>query len=217
MITSPMKNPGNTAVCIAGSKTVDDWNTFRPTLVVGGNAEPWREAFGDYFHARVFLRYLNPIRTLQENGTFEGEGFSIVAIQCTLIEFLESTIQGRLYRYRRLSDPPLAPHEYSNSSDLFISFLTTRQPFAKDFSPQLAREFYEGVRCGLLHEARTKNGWTIWAKSPTGQVVSAAPNIVYRDNFQTALLDLIKWYRGALSADRVVQEAFIRKFDSLCR
>jgi len=186
-------------------------------LMPGGEPDRWCEAFDDYFHARIFLRYLNPIKILQENGTFQGEGFSIVAIQCTLIEFLESTIQGRLYRYRRPGDPPLAAHEYSNSGELFVSFLSTRQPFARDFNPQLARAFYEGVRCGLLHEARTKGGWTIWAKSPAAQVVSAAPNIVYRDNFHAALLEFIDWYKGALPSDKALQEAFIRKFDSLCQ
>jgi hypothetical protein len=48
---------------------------------------------------------------------------------------------------------------------LIISFLMTRTPFKEDFKTEnMARDFYEGVRCGLLHEARTKNGWTIWAK-----------------------------------------------------
>lgn len=212
-----MKAPGDTSVYIAGSKTVNDWKAFRARLASGGDANRWREAFDDYFHARLLLRYLNPIKVLQENGTFQGEGFSIVAIHCTLIEFLESTVQGRIYRYRRPSDPPLGPHEYSNSGDLFISFLSGRQPFAKDFDNLLARDFYEGVRCGLLHEARTKGGWTIWAKSPAANIVSAAPKIVYRDNFHAALLEFIEWYKGALPSNRALQEAFIRKFDSLCQ
>lgn len=153
-------------VYIAGTKTVADWNAFRPGLALGGDRAVWTEAFQSYFHARLSLRYLDPIRVLQDNGTYQGEGFSIVAIQCTLIEFLESTVQGRSYRYRRRGDPPVGPHEYSNSSELFVSFLSTRQAFAKDFDAQLAHDFYEGVRCGLLHEARTKGGWTIWAKRP---------------------------------------------------
>jgi hypothetical protein len=111
----------------------------------------------------------------------------------------------------------LGAHEYSNSGDLFISFLSGRQPFAKDFSKLLARDFYEGVRCALLHEARTKGGWTIRAKSTVANVVCAAPKIVYRDNFHAALLEFIEWYKGALLSDRVLQEAFIRKHDSLCQ
>jgi hypothetical protein len=107
-------------------------------------------------------------------------------------------------------------HEYSNSSDLFVRFLSTRTPFSKDFDAQLAREFYENVRCGLLHEARTKGGWTIWAKGPVGTLVSAANKVVYRDNFHSGLLEFIEWYKSALVADVSLQEAFLRKFDSLC-
>lgn len=92
----------------------------------------WREAAKDYFHQRLFSRYLEPIGVLQDHGTYTGEGFSIAAIQCTLIEFLESTVQGLTYRYRR-GATTLGPYEYSNSKDLFVSFLKTRDPFSNDF------------------------------------------------------------------------------------
>jgi hypothetical protein len=200
---------------IAGWKTAGDWDVFRASLVLGGDPERWQEAFDEYFRTRLNLRYLNPIKLLQCHGTFQGEGFSILAIQCTLIEFLESTVQGTNYRYLRKQET-LGPHEYSSSSELFVHFLCTREPFVNDFDDALAKDFYAGVRCALLHEARTKNGWTIWAKGPVGAVVDRAKRIVYRDNFQTALEEFMTWYEAALRSDAVLQEAFIRKFDSLC-
>jgi hypothetical protein len=203
-------------VYIAGSLTADNWKETRKTLAGSNDAGCWRKALHDYFDTRLRLRYLDPIRILQENGTFQGEGFSIAAIQCTLIEFLESTVQGRNYRYRHNGDPPLGPYEYSNSSDLFVQFLTTRTPFDAEFDPALARKFYENVRCGLLHEARTKGGWTIWAKGFTGKIVLRDEKIIYRDDFHSALLRFIDWYKDALINDASLQEAFIRKFDSLC-
>ena len=145
-----------------------------------------------------------------------GEGFSIAAVQCSLIEYLESTIQGKSYRYRRDGDPPLGQYEYSNSGSIFESFLMNRPPFDGEFPQQLARDFYVSVRCGVLHEARTKNGWTILAKSKTGQIIDATLKIVYRDNFQSGLLRFVKWYKGELPSRRDLQEAFLRKFDSLC-
>jgi hypothetical protein len=90
------KGPGD--VNIAGSKTIDDWKACRAALVPGNDPARWQEVFDSYFYARLSLHYLEPIRVLQENGTFRGEGFSIVAIQCSLIEFLESTVQGISYR-----------------------------------------------------------------------------------------------------------------------
>jgi hypothetical protein len=202
---------------IAGWKTSEDWTAFRVTLVPGGVPDLWQTVFTEYFYGRLASRYLEPIKVLQDNGSFQGEGFSIVAIQCSLIEFLESTVQGTCYRYRRRNEPPPGPYEYSDSGELFVQFLTNRQPFARDFDRDTARDFYESVRCGLLHEARTKNGWTIWAESPTQNVVNANERIVYRNDFQAAILEHIQWYKAMLCSDAAVQEAFIRKFDSLCQ
>jgi hypothetical protein len=203
-------------VHIAGSLTIDDWKAFRAKLAPGADPKLWQDAFTDYFHTRLRLRYLEPIKVLQDNGTFLGEGFSIAAIQCSIVEFLESTVQGKTYRFVRKGDPGLGHYEYSSSSDMFMSLLTKRDPFKAEFTETIARDFYEGVRCGLLHEARTKNGWTIWAKSAANSVIDANRKIVYRDNFQAALLAFVDWYRGAIAGDRALQEAFIRKFDSLC-
>jgi hypothetical protein len=205
-------------VHIAGSLTTDDWNDFRATLTPGGDPAVWSKAFEDYFYTRLSLRYLGPIKVLQENGTFQGEGFAIAAVQCSIIEFLESTVLGKSYRLvRPRGAPPLTPHEYSSSSDVFVSFLVNRGPFKNDFKTAIAaRDFYEGVRCGLLHEARTKNGWTIWARSGEGKTADTAQKIMFRDNFQTGLLAFVEWYRGSLPTDNGLQEAFIRKFDSLC-
>jgi hypothetical protein len=203
---------------IAGSKTCEDWRIFRPKLVVGGDANVWKQGFLDYFHARLSLRYFNPIRILQDHSTYQGEGFSIVAIQCSLIEFLESTVRGLSYRYPRKGER-LGPHEYSNSKDLFVSFLCERHPFSKEFNGPIAQDFYEGVRCGLLHEARTKNDWTISGKGTPGSVIHVTQKgkVVYRNNFEAALLEFVGWYEQDLATNASLQEAFIRKFDSLCK
>jgi hypothetical protein len=200
---------------IAGSNTCNDWKILRRKLVGDADAKLWQDAANGYFYERLSLRYLKPIQILQENGTYQGEGFSIVAIQCSLVEFLEATLKGVRYRYLR-KGMKLGPYDYSNSGDLFISFLCNRSPFKTNFNQQVARDFYEGVRCGLLHEATTKNGWTIWAEGPRGKVINASRKIVYRNNFQLALLEFIRNYEQALLSDKALQEAFIRKFDSLC-
>jgi hypothetical protein len=201
---------------IAGRKRVTDWRAFEPTLTPGGDPTPWKKAFKAYFHARLSYRYFKPITTLLHSGTKAGEGFSIVAIQCSLIEFLESTIQGKSYLHCRKGDPPLGKHEYKLSGGIFESFLVNRPPFNREFNPVLAHDFYENVRCGVLHEARTKNGWAILAKSKSGRVIEPNLKILCRDNFQAALLDFVEWYKRELPLRRNLQEAFLRKFNSLC-
>lgn len=200
---------------IAGLKTVKDWRTFRTSLVVGDNPSSWQEAYNEYFLTRLNFRYFYPIKLLQKYGTLKGEGFSILAIQCSLIEFLESTIQGFNYRYLR-RDEHLRPYEYNLSQEMFVNFLCHRCPFAKEFNKSIAKDFYSGVRCGLLHEAQTKNGWRVRAKSPDHTLINYSDLIVYRDDFQQGLEDFIKWYETAIQSDTMIQEAFIRKFESLC-
>jgi hypothetical protein len=199
---------------IAGWKTSTDWQVLRARLLANALGA-WQEAFADFFQTRLTLRYLHPIKVLQDNGTFRGEGFSIVAIQCSLIEFLESTAQGTTYRYLRRGEA-LAPHEYSSSRDVFVAFLKDRMPFSATFDETSAQDFYVGVRCGLLHEARTRNGWRIWAKGPAQTVANVSERIVYRDNFQQALLEYIQDYGEKLQHDERLQQAFVYKFDSLC-
>jgi hypothetical protein len=203
---------------IAGWKTVADWINDREKLAIGGDPAMWKYVFNEYFKARLKLRYLEPIQAIQENGTFQGEGFSIVAIQCTLIEFLQSTVQGISYKYLG-RDGKLGPFEYSSSSEIFKTFLTTQAPFSAEFTDDLAIDFYINVRCGLLHEARTKGGWRIHAIDPTEQnhIIDCKQKIIYRDNFQVSLLQFVTNYGTRLQTDITYQKAFIRKFNSLIK
>jgi len=200
---------------ISGWKTPDDWRAFCQRLKNETGAEIWEEAYKEYFLDRLNLRYLHPIKVLQENGTFSGEGFSILAILCTLVEFLESTIEGLKYRFVR-HDEKLGEHEYSSSKNIFVNFLCERHPFRSHFDKELAEEFYRNIRCGLLHEAQTKNSWKVWAKSHEGKIIDKEKKIVFRDNFMQAVQEFIEDYGIQLKNNQKLQQAFIRKYDSLC-
>ncbi|MDR7222264.1 hypothetical protein N7E70_008615 [Aminobacter sp. NyZ550] len=209
-----MKSPKD--VRIAGKKTVGDWDTCRAKLDGSGDPESWKAAYKDFFKARLQSRYFGPIGALQESRELAGEGFSIAAIQCSLIEFFGATIEGKSYRFRRKGDPALGTDEYSDSKDMFVRFLTTTTPFSKVFDKSLALDFYEGVRCGLLHEARTKKGWRIKAGTRAGPILDVKAKIVYRDGMQRAFEEFVDWYGKTLSTDKALQRAFLRKFDGLC-
>jgi hypothetical protein len=209
-----MKMDGS--VKIAGDRTVDDWDACKAALIVGGDPEAWTKACEQFFVERLRTRYFDPINALQSSKLLKGEGFSIVTIQCSLIEFLGSIVKGKSYIYRPNKKIPLATFEYDNSKSLFVEFLTTAHPFEKIFTKtNLATEFYEAVRCGLLHEARTKKGWRILESHPSGIAVDA--KVVYRNDLQNAFEKFVKWYKTELPKDKDLQEAFVRKFDSLCQ
>jgi len=198
---------------IAGWNTAADWHELRGRLTVAADRKLWHMAFEQFFLTRLELRYLHPIKTLQDNGTFTGEGFAIAAIQCSLVEFLESTVQGLNFRHRQ--NGRLGPHEYSSSGTIFKSFLTRRVPFSGAFSSTLAADFYLNVRCSLFHEARTK-GWRIHARDVQGRIVDSSTKTLFRDHFQDALLAFIQQYGRDLIENPTYQAAFVRKFDDLC-
>jgi hypothetical protein len=202
---------------IAGQKTPADWRRCRTALEAGADATAWTKAFNEYFIARLNNRYRDPVKVIQEYGAYKGEGFAILTIQCSLIEYLESTIQGTKYRYARRGQE-LGQWEYSGSREIYVKFLSARPPFNSYFDETLAIDFYVNVRCGLLHEARTKGGWVVHAcdRKDPNTIVDRAQKTVYRDGFQNGLNSFVDWYYKELIADAAMQEAFIRKFDDLC-
>jgi hypothetical protein len=163
-------------------------------------------------------RYFEPVRALENMSEKAGEGFAIVTLHCSLIEFLASTLAGKSYRYRRKGDPPLGVHEYSDSGNMFVDFLEANEPFKTMFAGAgTAREFYSSVRCGLLHEARTKGRWRIQVDPSAKQAIDTSVPSIYRNRLQPAFNDFVESYGRQLATDRSLQEAFIRKFDSLCK
>lgn len=204
------KNGGGVrGIYLAPRRSAEDWWIVSSQLVIGGDASLWAEAFQDFLFARLQSRYLKPIRLLQDEGSWEGEGFSIVSIQCAMLEFLAACRRGLIYRHKN----PQPPFEYSVSGELFASFLSETAPFNALFTSDNAVEFYRKVRCALLHEARTKSGWTIHASGQTG--IDCSRKIVYRDAFQKLIEDYIDGYGHELLTNTDLQAAFVRKFNDL--
>ncbi len=158
------------------------------------------------------------MRTIQKHLPNDlGEGFAIAVLFCSLVEFLESTEQGLKYVHRNADR---AKNEYSNSGGLFSAFLKKRAPFDKlVMPPSAADDFYKSVRCGLLHEARTKGNWVIWSVPSGGKLIHqdvTGKIIVFRNEFVPALDNYLGGYRARLLADVPTQAAFVRKWDWLC-
>lgn len=194
---------------LAPGKTNRDWSNFSKRLSPGRDPDLWAETFDAFLLGRLKSRYLTPIGMIRDNGTWEGEGFTIASIQCALIEFLAATRAGKNYRHKN----PQGPYEYNGSRDLFVDFLFRTEPFDKLFSKIDAESFYSNVRCALLHEARTKDGWIIWSSGAVA--VDCKKKIVYRDSFQTLIEQYIDDYGRALATSIPLQEAFLRKFHDL--
>lgn len=121
---------------IAPDYRISDWRSAQEA----GN---W-DLMVSIFRTRLDGRYLQPIRLIEKDksiGPFAG--FSILALDCLLIETLNQFYQG-------LDETPNG-HEKQ-----FWRFFQDSEHFSEHFSEETAGVFYRHIRCGLLHQAQTK-------------------------------------------------------------
>lgn len=201
---------------------VGQWKIARKQLIKGilwGESKPeeWNSAF-ELLHTRIQTRFLNPIDWILEKRYECGEGFSVVALQCVLIEFLEAFYQGKIYT---TSKKP-REFEYNSSKQLFSDFLLNHKPFSKHFTSKAnVNGFFDNIRCGLLHEASTKETSRI-NNAPTHDKIvlfeqdDPSNMRIYRENFYKAILEFIDLYKSDLLSSRKLQINFIRKMDDIC-
>lgn len=206
----------NISMKITNSKSCKYWFSLKEKIENDpNNKELWVQSY-ELFKERITDRYLNVIDIIEKNDTYGGEGFSIMTILCSLIEFLETTLKGINFNYNSKN---LKEFEYSNgnSRELFISFLTERIPFKGYFDRELAKLFYFNVRNGLFHEAQTKNNWYIRVD---GSKIITQENdkfIVNRIIFKKSIEKFVVLYKNQLLKNKEIQDAFIRKFNNLCQ
>lgn len=105
-----------------------------------------REGISRFIRQRFTERYIDPVRKSEAK-----HGFSIMAVSCLMIEALESFKQGWRSTHRK-------------SRESFKKFFTGNHHLV-EFEP-LADEFYDHVRCGILHQAETTGGWKIRRRGP---------------------------------------------------
>ncbi len=96
----------------------------------------------EFIKQRFSERYIMPMRVEK----YKKNGFTIMAISCLMIEALESFYQGWNNSNRKSQ---LAFFNFFDRNDNFL--------FIRDYS----QEFYKYVRCGILHQGETTNGWHI--------------------------------------------------------
>lgn len=131
--------------------------------------ETWTKVI-KMFEERVNNYYFKPVEMVEIIGERDGEGFTIVTVLCALIEMFAAFKEGQIFRLGK-AENSLPNYEYGSSRKLFVNFLLTEKIFENHFfsgleknKPFDAGRFYSDVRCGLMHEARTKNNWLINAK-----------------------------------------------------
>lgn len=128
-----------------------------------------------FLERRYDERFLTPIRLLTNaSGNWHGYGFSIMALCSLLIETIQSLWEGLpstnksdLAKLKKGYSPPMGFEVPEvdwprRGGDLFVAFFSN--PLFSDLFPGVdGVKFYSGIRCGLLHQAQTKDGFAITA------------------------------------------------------
>lgn len=215
---------------IAGNLTIKDWIDLKKNLILDKD-ENWGLAF-NFFEERIKTRYLNPIKSILNIEDNLGEGFAVVNLQCSLIETIESFINGWVYFNDGTKGSPKGWFKRVVSSNSKECFSTNEFIFSSFFNSHFefnkidGKEFYFSIRCGLLHETQTKNNWKIKKaqKEDKSFDVSEEFKFIYRENFQRDLMLLIERYKEIIvnggefdgfSATEL-RENFLAKFNHIC-
>jgi hypothetical protein len=120
------------------------------------NERAWAEAVA-VTRDRLESRFLEPTRAIVPMPL---AGFAVLALDCMTIEGIQRMREGRRKQLRQ-------------SGRLVTTFLRERDSFRRFFwskdhvpdrestCPCPACDFYRNVRCGLMHDGETQEGWLV--------------------------------------------------------
>lgn len=182
-----------------------------------------RERHGERFFEPIHVLLEQSERRRHESGADRDWrfGFSIMALSCLLVETFQSYREGSPSTNRKerkdcakmtgLAAECTQPTSMSpNGKEAFKRFFEADRAAFPDVDGE---EFYASIRCGLLHQAQTKNGWKIFN---CGKMWDEADKTVNRTRFARALEDAFRQYLRELETDAELWRAARRKMRWLC-
>lgn len=191
---------------VAPGATSEEW---RQLYLDSHRSPDWERAIG-IFRDRIYSRFLKPVDILIEQQSDlppnkRSFGFTILAIDCLIIETLQAFRWGHLNTERN-----------SNSFRLITRFLIHNPHFNWDY--ETARRFYNDFRCGILHEAETKEDSLVRSEGAL-VIVEDSGLIVNRTAFHDRVSRAFHDYVNELgnSANRDLRKNFKKKMNYICR
>lgn len=193
-----------------------DW--IQLALTPASFQRSWKTAVR-IFEKRIgrFLKPLDAIMGSRSINVFIYSGFAVMALDCLLIETLQSFMKYRPNPARGIKPP----QKSDTTKEAFRIFLTNRTSFSKYFDEQKADIFSDHFRNGILHQGEVKSSGLIRIDTP--KMVMPSPDnqslIINRILFHQALLDEIEKYKNELMDKKEIQKRkdFIAKMNEICR
>jgi len=194
---------------IASDFTIGDYHRIRESLeVTNPRTSEWLQVQAA-FKRRIEERFLSPIHELERFDKFEElpmrPGFAILALDCLLIDTIQSFREGRVLTLER------------GPSASFRDFL--RAPAFHQFTSSDRSDFVGYVRNGLLHNGETRDDWKVridTSKLLTKDTVSKTRTINRRLFHAAVLLEYRKLARSIIDGPAEVRIRFLRRMDAIC-
>jgi hypothetical protein len=195
---------------IASNFTVGDYRRLRARLDPDVAVSPdWQTVFRA-FHRRILERFLQPIAELGRYDDLEElpmrPGFAILALDCLLIDTLQSFREGRC-----------STGEVSTAAS-FRDFLRNAPAFG-DFKSNDRADFFGDIRNGLLHNGETRHNWKIRIDTErllTKDAESKTRTINRRLFHAGVLREYGRVCRALQHGDSDMRSRFLRRMDAIC-
>ena len=174
--------------------------------------DDWETAI-DIFEDRIYGRFINLVREIEN---LPNSGFSVMALDCLLVETLQQFREGK------------GKTPKNKGAEYFGKFLTQtkfQSGFGKTYGDDtLAHRFYVQIRCGILHQAETMTDSRIIYSQSTKEIVKPTEKgiLVNRYAFHEMLIkvfdDFVQRLRNSLLPDDSnLREPFKKKMKYICR
>jgi hypothetical protein len=155
-----------------------------------------RGKIADLIYERFYERYIEPF----ENNPAKHE-FSMMAVACLMIESLFCFQRGRKKTGEAGGVVFAAFFSGSKQLTVFVGH---------------GGDFYTNVRCGILHQGKTYDGWLIVRK---GALFQSSKKTINATKFHAALELELRAYTDRLRKESFRETAWraaIRKLDHIC-
>lgn len=180
-----------------------------------------RKALADFIYNRLYGRYLKPYDYDSDAyRKYYKNGFAIMGSSCLLIESYVSFSEAKFRKTKDLS------------RQCFGHFFTTEKRF-KEFAAGgrqkdgtistkkqggTPNEFYDNVRCGILHNGETRNGWTI-SRNPKKPLFNRVTKEINAVKFANNMKAILKSYKLKLQStnppDTELWPTFLNRLNDL--
>jgi hypothetical protein len=147
------------------------------------NDEEAKKRLVDVIYHRLHRRYIVPMKKVPVKYK---SGFLMMASACLLIEAFQSFREGLEYTKER-----------GAGEERFLKFFTEIDDFKS--LAQHTHDFYTNVRCGILHQAETYQGWRV-RRDKNGPLFDPEKGVINANAFLKALSRSLRAYCKNLRA-----------------